>query len=360
MKITRAARVVPLARLVAAGQIVLLARRHWHRLEPDERRRLITLLVQVPPAPGRRRPLAPSERAELARLIAKARPAVVRRSLVAQRFSPVPLPAWDGRRGRGAGGRHGAHAAPLRRAGTALASGRSEAGYRLYGNDDLARLREILIWRALGFPLGDIAALLDEAGHDRLAALERQRELIEREIDRLGTLVAAVDAAIAAQRNGTELEVSRALTRASTRTRRGSAGGTDAYRESAGRPAIRRGRMGRDPPRVRGDCPRAGRADAGRRARRRRPGAGSGRAPPRAHLALVLSVLAADAPRTSPTSGFPAPTSARPRLAIHDAILANADGGDPAGQALMETVKAVIPMCPGWAATRSSQARMAG
>src|SRR6185312_8429907 len=85
-------------------------------------------------------------------------------------------------------------------------SGRSEAGYRLYSYDDLARLREVLIWRTLGFPLTEIAALLDDPGHDRLAALERQRELIETEIDRLGALAAAVDAAIAAHANGTRME----------------------------------------------------------------------------------------------------------------------------------------------------------
>jgi DNA-binding transcriptional MerR regulator len=85
-------------------------------------------------------------------------------------------------------------------------SGRSDAGYRLYSYDDLTRLREILIWRGLGFGLGEIAALLDDPGHDRLAALERQRELIEGERERLGALAAAVDAAIAAHRNGTRLE----------------------------------------------------------------------------------------------------------------------------------------------------------
>jgi DNA-binding transcriptional MerR regulator len=85
-------------------------------------------------------------------------------------------------------------------------SGRSEAGYRLYSYDDLARLREVLIWRTLGLPLTEIAALLDDPAHDRLAALERQRELIENEVERLGALAAAVDAAIAAHVNGTRLE----------------------------------------------------------------------------------------------------------------------------------------------------------
>jgi DNA-binding transcriptional MerR regulator len=85
-------------------------------------------------------------------------------------------------------------------------SARSEAGYRLYSYEDLARLQEILIWRALGFSLAEIVSLLDDPGHDRLAALERQRELAGREIRRLRALAAAVEAAIAAERNGTTIE----------------------------------------------------------------------------------------------------------------------------------------------------------
>jgi MerR family transcriptional regulator, thiopeptide resistance regulator len=85
-------------------------------------------------------------------------------------------------------------------------SERSEAGYRLYSYEDLARLREILIWRQLGFSLAEILSLLDDPAHDRLDALERQRELVAKEIDRLGALAGAVDAAIEAHRNGTRLE----------------------------------------------------------------------------------------------------------------------------------------------------------
>jgi hypothetical protein len=89
-KLTRIARAVPLARLLAAGQIVLLARRHWHRLEPHERRRLIALVRE---GRGWGRNLSPGDRAELARLIAKADPRQFA-GLVAERFSPVPLPRW--------------------------------------------------------------------------------------------------------------------------------------------------------------------------------------------------------------------------------------------------------------------------
>jgi hypothetical protein len=87
-KLLRVGRAIPVARLLAAAQIVLLARRHWHRLEPGERRRLIALVRQ---GRGRSRNLSPDDRDELARLVAKADPRLFA-GLVAQKFSPVPLP----------------------------------------------------------------------------------------------------------------------------------------------------------------------------------------------------------------------------------------------------------------------------
>ena len=100
-------------------------------------------------------------------------------------------------------------------------------------------MQEILIWRQLGFPLAEIASLLDDASHGRLAALERQRELVGRELDRLGALAAAVDAAIAAERNGTPIEETNMFdgfdpTAYEDETRE-LWGDTEAYRESARR-----------------------------------------------------------------------------------------------------------------------------
>ena len=77
-----------MARLIAAAQVVMLARRHWLLLEPHERRRMITL-VRV--AGLRRGRLTPGERLELVRLVAKADPKLFA-GLVAQKFSPVPFP----------------------------------------------------------------------------------------------------------------------------------------------------------------------------------------------------------------------------------------------------------------------------
>jgi hypothetical protein len=87
-KMFQAARAIPMAKLLTAAQVVMLARRHWVRLEPHERRRLFTL-VRV--ATGRRGRLTPAERFELARLIAKADPKLFA-GLVVQKLSPVPFP----------------------------------------------------------------------------------------------------------------------------------------------------------------------------------------------------------------------------------------------------------------------------
>ena len=87
-KLVATAKLIPVARLVAAAQIIMLVRRHWHRLEPAERRRVVVLVRQTH---GRPRNLSGSERLELARLIAKADPRLFA-GIVAQRFSPVPLP----------------------------------------------------------------------------------------------------------------------------------------------------------------------------------------------------------------------------------------------------------------------------
>jgi hypothetical protein len=86
--IRKVAGAVPLARLLSAAQVLMLAQRHWQRLEPDERRRLLALVRR---GRGVGRNLSVAERAELARLIAKADPRLFA-GLVAQRFSPVPLP----------------------------------------------------------------------------------------------------------------------------------------------------------------------------------------------------------------------------------------------------------------------------
>jgi DNA-binding transcriptional MerR regulator len=120
-------------------------------------------------------------------------------------------------------------------------SGHSDAGYRLYAYADLARLQEILVWRALGFSLHAIRAILDDPAYDRIGALRRQRELVEREAQRLGALRQALDDAIDAEQKGTTMPESAMFEGFDPAEYDDEAherwGDTEAYRESTRRAA---------------------------------------------------------------------------------------------------------------------------
>ena len=58
-------------------------------------------------------------------------------------------------------------------------SKRSEAGYRLYDEDDLVRLQQILLFRELEFSLKDIEHILASPSFDQQQALDQQIELLE-------------------------------------------------------------------------------------------------------------------------------------------------------------------------------------
>ncbi|MFG1694571.1 MerR family transcriptional regulator [Nonomuraea sp. NPDC049309] len=82
---------------------------------------------------------------------------------------------------------------------------RTPAGYRRYSDDDITRLQQILLYRELGFPLEEIAAILDRPGADHLDHLRRQHELLTRKAERLGQVIAAVERAINARATGISL-----------------------------------------------------------------------------------------------------------------------------------------------------------
>jgi DNA-binding transcriptional MerR regulator len=71
--------------------------------------------------------------------------------------------------------------------------GRSAAGYRLYEDSDLERLQRILFYRELGFPLEEIATIVDDPRTDALGHLRRQRGLLTERIERLNAMVDAID-----------------------------------------------------------------------------------------------------------------------------------------------------------------------
>lgn len=75
--------------------------------------------------------------------------------------------------------------------GLLVPSGRTWAGYRLYDDDDIARLHRILVYRELGFPLSRIQEILEEGSP--AAHLREQKALLAQRIARLQEMASAVD-----------------------------------------------------------------------------------------------------------------------------------------------------------------------
>ncbi|MBD0838912.1 MerR family transcriptional regulator [Streptomyces sp. TRM68416] len=84
-------------------------------------------------------------------------------------------------------------------------SERSHAGHRRYSDADLDRLQRILFYRELGFPLDEVAALLDDPDADPRAHLRRQHALLTARIEKLQKMAAAVEHAMEARRMGINL-----------------------------------------------------------------------------------------------------------------------------------------------------------
>jgi len=81
--------------------------------------------------------------------------------------------------------------------GLLVPSARSPAGYRLYTDDDVLRLQQIVIQRELGLPLEEIRRALDDPRYDRRAALVRQRAELAKRAERTQDMLRAIDRALA-------------------------------------------------------------------------------------------------------------------------------------------------------------------
>ncbi|MFI2202978.1 MerR family transcriptional regulator [Streptomyces sp. NPDC020192] len=82
---------------------------------------------------------------------------------------------------------------------------RTHAGHRRYTEADLDRLQQILFYRELGFPLDEVAALLDDPTVDPSAHLRRQHDLLTARIEKLQKMAAAVEHAMEARTMGIQL-----------------------------------------------------------------------------------------------------------------------------------------------------------
>jgi DNA-binding transcriptional MerR regulator len=121
-------------------------------------------------------------------------------------------------------------------------SGRTSGGYRRYDEQDLERLRLILVYRELGFTLEEIRTIL--ADPEPEAHLRRQHGLLLGRIERMREMVTAIEYLLEAESMGINLtpeEKFEVFGDFDPDAHEGEArerwGGTDAYQESAQRTA---------------------------------------------------------------------------------------------------------------------------
>jgi DNA-binding transcriptional MerR regulator len=91
------------------------------------------------------------------------------------------------------------------RIGLVRPSERTAAGYRSYDVRDLDRLQQVLLYRELGFPLEEVATLLDDPAADPAAHLRRQHRLLRERLERTRAMVAAVEKEMEARQMGISL-----------------------------------------------------------------------------------------------------------------------------------------------------------
>ena len=108
------------------------------------------------------------------------------------------------------------------------------AGYRSYDEKAMETLQQILFFRELGFPLGEIGEILQHPEYDKRQALKRRRELLLLERARLDELLQIVENTLegrAMKKAGVTEQQIQSRKRAYAAEARERWGKTEAYRE---------------------------------------------------------------------------------------------------------------------------------
>ncbi|WP_408007651.1 MerR family transcriptional regulator [Pseudalkalibacillus sp. A8] len=72
----------------------------------------------------------------------------------------------------------------------------TEAGYRLYSDDNLETLQQILFFKELGFPLKKIKEIINSPSFDRQEALKLHRKMLVEKRTRLDKMISTIDKTI--------------------------------------------------------------------------------------------------------------------------------------------------------------------
>jgi DNA-binding transcriptional MerR regulator len=79
------------------------------------------------------------------------------------------------------------------REGLLSPTGYSEAGYRLYSDDDLAELQQVLAFKFLGFTLDEIKRFMRAGPQTFAQMLARQKAMMRDKRDKLGAIIRAIE-----------------------------------------------------------------------------------------------------------------------------------------------------------------------
>ncbi|CAM4106351.1 MerR family transcriptional regulator [Lederbergia lenta] len=72
----------------------------------------------------------------------------------------------------------------------------TEAGYRIYSDDNLETLQQILFFKELGFPLKKIKEVINRPSFDRQEALELHKKMLLEKRNRLDQMIATIEKTI--------------------------------------------------------------------------------------------------------------------------------------------------------------------
>lgn len=81
----------------------------------------------------------------------------------------------------------------------------SDAGYRLYSDENLDRLQQILFFKELNFPLQEIKIILDSPNFNKKEALETHKQLLLEKKIRLEKIIQSVDKTISSIEGGIKM-----------------------------------------------------------------------------------------------------------------------------------------------------------
>lgn len=82
------------------------------------------------------------------------------------------------------------------RLGLLIPCERTEAGYRLYGENELLRLQQILFYKELDFSLEQIREILSAPDYNILSALEHQKSALRQKKEQINQMVTTIDKTI--------------------------------------------------------------------------------------------------------------------------------------------------------------------